>query len=106
MLDSTNTKTTKLLTLADYIESLPANAIAMDMYMSGCGTKGCIAGWAVYREYGIVPTRGVADIAEKLLEMTLDESGKLFFDYPYHVTQAKVVSVLRKFALTNVIDWS
>jgi len=104
----------RILELADIIEndSLRHMKFDMNIYLAdddlGCGSVGCIAGYAVAKWGDPETDKATWSEAEELLDLTPDEHGQLFEAPRIHydlVTPQIAASVMREFVETGVVSW-
>lgn len=120
-------RTDRILELADFLEGLAANRFDMCVVISGiarhrstlsvaehleCGSRACIAGWAVERFAPGTPvgTTQVMDRAAQLLELDAQTWRELFLPSVNRFvvedfTTLQAADVLRNLAETGRVEW-
>ena len=116
----------RIIELADKIEQLEhdengsysngINGFCMNYFSDVCGSPSCIAGWAVHmyhpdsKDLLLSGPAKISQSAADLLGIDKHVAGMLFepnrFDVYNHITPQEASITLRKFAETNIIDWS
>lgn len=108
--------TERILKLADFIAQLPPSALDMETWLetNGCGTRGCIAGWAVDRFHPNPDTvMHFFKEGQALLELNYKQAKDLFYGPPaeclcnlyFDPSTSQVAAVLRHLAATGEVQW-